>query len=149
MPISTPAPPLPPGTPEEIEQQFYQALRRADIEALMALWSDDDDIICVHPGGARVIGPAAVRSSFEVIFANGAIDVQPQRVRRLQSHSCAVHSVLERVQVSAAQGGESGWVVATNVYVHSPLGWRIVAHHASPGLVREPVDGLEHAALLH
>ena len=32
---------------------------------LMALWSDDDEIACVHPGGPRVIGHAAIRASFE------------------------------------------------------------------------------------
>ena len=39
------------GSPDEVEAQFYEALQRGDIEQLMALWADDDEIVCVHPGG--------------------------------------------------------------------------------------------------
>jgi hypothetical protein len=44
-------PPIAPSSPDDIEQQFYEALQHGDIEALMAAWADDDDILCVHPGG--------------------------------------------------------------------------------------------------
>ena len=40
--------------PDEVEAQFYEALQQADLDKLMALWSDDDEIACVHPGGLRV-----------------------------------------------------------------------------------------------
>ncbi|NBU89623.1 MAG: DUF4440 domain-containing protein, partial [Betaproteobacteria bacterium] len=51
------------SSPEDIEQQFYEALQQGDIERLMAVWADDDEIVCVHPGGPRVIGHAAIRAS--------------------------------------------------------------------------------------
>ena len=60
------------ATPDDVEAQFYEALQQADLDKLMAVWSDDDDIACVHPGGPRVQGHAAIRASFEAIFANGA-----------------------------------------------------------------------------
>ncbi|MFZ2650013.1 MAG: nuclear transport factor 2 family protein [Burkholderiaceae bacterium] len=137
------------GCAAEVEQQFYAALRRADLEALMALWADDDDVVCVHPGGTRVIGPAAVRASFEALFASGAIDIHPEKLRCLEAPAFAVHSVVERVQVRGAPGQTAGWVIATNAYVETPLGWRIVAHHASPGVRSEPQDGADPAAVLH
>ena len=84
------------GSSDETESAFYEALQRGDIELLMSCWADDDEIVCVHPGGPRVVGPAAIRAAFEAIFANGAVAVRPQKVRRLQSLNCAVHSVLER-----------------------------------------------------
>lgn len=143
------APPTPPASPDEIEQQFYEALQRGDIEQLMAAWSDDDDIVCVHPGGPRVVGPGAIRTTFEQIFANGAIDAHPEKVRRLQTHSCAVHSVLERVAVMTDEGPQSAWVVATNVYVKTALGWRLAAHHASPGTPSEVQEIVEAASTLH
>ena len=83
------------ASPDDIEHQFYDALQRGDIERLMAVWSDDDDITCVHPGGPRVNGAAAIRSAFEAMFSNGAIDAHPEKVRRIQNGSSAVHSVLE------------------------------------------------------
>ncbi len=143
------APPAPPSTPDDIEQQFYEALQRADLEQLMAAWADDDDIVCVHPGGPRVVGPGAVRAAFDAIFANGAIDVHPERVRRLHTHACAVHSVLEQVRLMTDEGLRSAWVVATNVYVKTPQGWRLVAHHASPGSPREVDDIVEAGSTLH
>jgi ketosteroid isomerase-like protein len=143
------APPAPPASPDDIEHQFYEALQRADVDALMAVWADDDDIVCVHPGGPRVVGPGAIRAAFDTIFSNGAIAVQAEKVRRLHSHTCAVHSVLERVQVMTAEGPQSAWVLATNVYVKAAQGWRMVAHHASPGSQHEVPDIAEAAATLH
>jgi len=142
-------PPPPPSTPDEIEQQLYEALQRADIEALMAVWSDDDEIVCVHPGGPRMVGAAAIRASFEALFANGAIDVRPEKVRRLQALNCAVHSVQERVNVPTEQGPKAAWVMATNVYVKSSRGWALAAHHASPGSPREAQDVADAGSTLH
>ncbi|MEQ1684425.1 MAG: nuclear transport factor 2 family protein [Burkholderiaceae bacterium] len=142
-----PMPPL--ASPDEIEQQFYEALQRGDIERLMAVWSDDEDISCVHPGGPRVVGAGAIRAAFDAMFANGTIDARPEKVRRLQTHSCAVHSVLEQVRVMTEEGPQSAWVIATNVYVKGAQGWRLVAHHASPGSPREVQEIVEAASVLH
>ncbi len=140
---------LPLASPDEIEQRFYEALQRGDIERLMATWSDDEEISCVHPGGPRVVGALAIRSAFESIFANGAVNAQPESVRRLHTHSCAVHSVLEHIRIMTTEGPQSAWVVATNVYVLGAHGWRLVSHHASPGSPREAQEIAESAAVLH
>ena len=147
MARNKPMPPL--VSPDEIEQQFYEALQRGDIERLMAVWSDDEDISCVHPGGPRVVGAGAIRAAFDAMFANGTIDARPEKVRRLQTHSCAVHSVLEQVRVMTEEGPQSAWVIATNVYVKAAQGWRLVAHHASPGSSREVQEIVESASVLH
>jgi ketosteroid isomerase-like protein len=65
------------ASPEDAEAQFYDALRDGDLERVMAVWADDDDVVCVHPGGTRLVGPQAVRAAFESIFANGHIAVHP------------------------------------------------------------------------
>ena len=137
------------NNPDDIEAQFYEALQRGDIERLMAVWSDDDEVACVHPGGGRVIGVAAIRASFEAIFGNGAVNARPEKIRRVLSHSSAVHSVLERVEIMGANGPQSAWVIATNVYLKGALGWRMVAHHASPGTPQEVQELLEAASTLH
>lgn len=122
---------------EDVEAQFYDALQRADLELLMSIWSDDDDVACVHPGGPRIVGHGAVRASFDAIFANGAIPVRPQQVRRIETAGCAVHHVLERVDIVTAEGAQTAWVLASNVYLKTAQGWRLVLHHASPGSPRE------------
>ena len=42
----------------------------------MAVWSDDEEVACVHPGGPRVVGSVAVRAAFEAVFVNGPVHVQ-------------------------------------------------------------------------
>ena len=120
-----------------------------DIERLMAVWSDDEEISCVHPGGPRVVGAGAIRAAFESIFANGAVNAHPEKVRRLQTLSCSVHSVLEHIRLMTPEGLQSAWVVATNVYLKTAQGWRLVSHHASPGSPREVQELVEAASTLH
>jgi uncharacterized protein (TIGR02246 family) len=122
------------GSADEVEAQFYEALQKADIEALMALWADDDEVVCVQPGGPRVIGAAAIRASFEAIFANGGIPVQPEQVHRLQQLGCALHHLAERITLNTDQGPQVAWVLTTNFYLKTAQGWRIASHHASPGM---------------
>jgi uncharacterized protein (TIGR02246 family) len=144
-----PRTPVPLASPDEIEQEFYEALQSGDVERLMAVWSDDDDIVCVHPGGPRVVGPGAIRAAFDSIFSNGVVDARPEKVRRLNTHASAVHSVLEHVRMMTEEGPREGWVVATNVYLKTAQGWRMVAHHASPGAPGEVQEMIESASVLH
>jgi len=137
------------ATPQDIEAQFYEAMQRGDIEALMGVWSDDEDIVCVHPGGPRIIGAAAIRATFDSIFANGPITVHPEKLRAVNTGHCAVHNVMERVDISTDEGPNTAWVIATNVYHKTPQGWRMVAHHASPGQPQEPGGATERPAVLH
>ena len=148
--MARPKPPAPTtASADDIEIALYEAMRRGDLDGLMALWSDDDEICCIHPGGKRLVGASAIRASFEAIFGNGAIDAEPHRVRRVESHSSAVHSVLERIRVMTPAGEKFAWVVATNVYLKSSQGWRLVAHHASPGTPVAAQESPEAASTLH
>ena len=137
------------ASPDDVEAQFYEALREADIGKLMAVWSDDDDIVCVHPGGPRTIGAQAIRRSFEAIFERGGIPVRPEQVRRTLALDAAVHSVVETVAIRSTEGAQRAHVVATNVYLKTALGWRMVAHHASPGSASEPPEPADAPTTLH
>jgi ketosteroid isomerase-like protein len=139
------------SSPEDTEAQFYEALQQADLSRLMAVWSDEEEVSCVHPGGPRVVGLGAIRAAFEVVFAQGAISVHPERVRRVQTNETAIHQVLERVVVegSGGSGQQSAWVIATNVYLKTAMGWRMVVHHASPGTAHDIQEVIEEPATLH
>lgn len=129
-------------TPDEVETAFYDALQQGRIDALMALWADDEEIVCIHPGGTRLIGAVAIRHAFEAMFANGGISLKPQRQQRLQHSDFAVHHLLEAVDVLTSQGPQTAWVLATNVYVKTARGWRLAAHHASPGTAEAPAEAM-------
>ncbi|RFO94791.1 DUF4440 domain-containing protein [Rhodoferax lacus] len=122
------------GTPDDVEAAFYEGLRSGDLDKLMACWADEDDIACIHPGGTRLLGMAAIRAAFEAMFANGgAVPVTAEHIRRVDSMASAVHHVLERVDVLTSEGAVQAYVLATNVYHKTAQGWRLVVHHASPG----------------
>jgi len=128
------------GTADDVEATFYESLQRGDIDALMACWADEDEVFCVHPGGPRLVGATAIRAAFEQMFGNGAIHATPARVRKVEALGSSVHNVLERIEVLTAEGPRHAFVLATNVYHKTAQGWRMVAHHASPGMVDAPDD---------
>ena len=130
---------------------FNAACNRHDIDALMALMTDDClfDSTRPPPDGETFVGQAAVRAAFEAMFSSRAIDVQPENVRRVHSLGMAVHSVVEKVHIKTAEGLHLGYVMATNVYLKTGLGWRMVTHHASPGTPGEPPELVETPSVLH
>jgi len=137
------------GSADEIEASFYEALQAGDIEKLMACWADEDEIVCVHPGGPRLLGLGAIRSAFDAIFSNGSIRVQPQAVHKIESLASVVHNVRERIEVLTEDGPVQAFVIATNVYHRTAQGWRMVAHHASPGAQAEAQDHNEASPVFH
>ena len=138
------------STPDALEATFYEALQTGDIDRLMACWADEDDIICIHPGGPRIVGAGAIRAAFDAMFSNGGtIQAKPEHIRRTDSMASAVHSVLEKVEVLTDEGPVQAYVLATNVYHKTPQGWRMVVHHASPGTQGEALEVNQPPQVLH
>ena len=119
------------ATADDVEHAFYDAIARADLESLMALWADDDEISCVHPGAPRLQGHAAIRESWEMIFERGPVHIRPRHLHVNQNISSAVHSLIEEVKTPDDPDWQQAHIVATNVYLKTPQGWRMVVHHAS------------------
>jgi len=122
-------------TAQDAESAFYEALERGDLEAMMAVWAEDEEIVCVHPAGQRLTGHDEIRKSWAQIFSG------PQRVRvtvsqqvHIAAMMIAVHSVQENFALEGAgqRDVQPAPVVATNVYLRTGAGWRMIVHHASP-----------------
>ena len=137
------------GSADDVEMAFYEAMQNGDIERLMACWSDEEDIVCVHPGGPRVLGALAIRATFESMFTNGTIQAHPKRLRKVESLTSAVHSVIETIQILTPDGPREAFVTATNVYHRTAQGWRLVVHHASPGTESDAPEIEDAPQVLH
>jgi len=137
------------GSADDTEAAFYEALQNGDIDKLMACWADEDDVVCIHPGGLRVLGVAAVRSTFEAMFAQSSIRATPLQVRKVESLGSAMHNVVESIDVMTADGPRQAFAIATNVYHKTAQGWRMVAHHASPGTGLEMQESSGAPQVLH
>ncbi|MGH1358849.1 MAG: YybH family protein [Burkholderiaceae bacterium] len=133
---------------EAAEEAFYEALRQADLDALMSIWADDDDIVCIHPNGPRLIGQQEVRESWHSILGNGSIEVRAIQQHCTRSSRLAVHNLIEEVTVSGARGSQIMLCYATNIYVRDLHGWRLACHHASPASDDEAVE-ITHNGVLH
>jgi uncharacterized protein (TIGR02246 family) len=123
-------------TAQDAENAFYEALERGDLEAMMAVWAEDEEIICVHPTGPRLSGPDQVRESWAKIFSGGSgprVHITQQVA--VTGMMIAVHSVHENFTVEGDARAQVP-VVATNVYLRTAAGWRMIVHHASPAPVQ-------------
>ena len=118
-------------SPQDAALAFYQAFEAKDIDAMMTAWADDEEIVSVHPGGARHVGYDAVRGAFEQLFAgDGKLAFRLDQVVMMETVGLAVQSAIEHIYL--ADGNPRGAAIATNVFMRTPSGWRMVLHHASP-----------------
>jgi uncharacterized protein (TIGR02246 family) len=119
-------------TAQDAENAFYEALERCDLEGMMAVWAEDEDIICVHPAGPRLTGQDQIRESWSRMFAGGpGPRVQISDQVAITGMMLAVHSVHENFTVPGDARPRPP-VLATNVYLRTAAGWRMIVHHASP-----------------
>ena len=118
-------------TAQDAETAFYEALERADLEGMMNVWAEDEEIVCIHPAGPRLVGYAAVREAWRRIFDGGSrLQVRLSHQTAVQGALVTLHTVIEHIAVRNDESARAP-VVATNVYMRGALGWRMVLHHAS------------------
>lgn len=120
------------ASPQDVEAAFYDALERADIDAMTSVWADDEEVVCVHPGGPRLAGFARVIAAWRRLFESGPnLKVRLSNQVAVQGLLIAVHSVHEHITV-AGDDTLRAPIIATNVYLRGATGWHMLAHHASP-----------------
>lgn len=115
---------------DETQKAFYDAVSRSDIEAVMALWADDEEIVCIHPGSSRLVGHATIRASFESMFERGAVQIRPVQVHVSRTMMTEVHNIIEEIQRTSEQAPDIH-ILCTNIYIKTARGWQMTLHHAS------------------
>jgi ketosteroid isomerase-like protein len=127
-------------SPQDAALAFYQAFEAKDIDAMMATWADDEEIVCVHPGGPRLVGYEAVRAAWERIFAaEGRIAFRLTEPVLMETVGLAMHSALEEIHAGEGASAQAT-AIATNVFMRTPSGWRMVCHHASAAPPMAPTE---------
>lgn len=116
----------------ETQSAFYKAIERADLAQMMAVWAEEEDVVCIHPGGSRHLGIDQVRESWRQIFAHGPeLKFKLVAERSVPGRMLSVHSVVERITRTRGAFAAT-FVIATNIFVLSRQGWQMLVHHASP-----------------
>jgi ketosteroid isomerase-like protein len=120
------------SSPEAAEEAFYRAIQNNDLDTMMAVWAEDENISCVHPGSQRLDGRAAVRQSWEQIFAHSpGMEFRITDLSHYYDQGLAVHVLHEHIRLGHDSHNQPP-VIATNIYRLTDHGWRMVLHHASP-----------------
>lgn len=119
-------------TPEAAEAAFYAAFEARDLDAMMAVWADDDSIACIHPLAAPLDGRAAVAAGWRSMFeAAGQFRIQIEIAHEIREASQVLHIVREHLIIGQETESRPP-ILATNLYRKEGEGWNLVLHHASP-----------------
>jgi ketosteroid isomerase-like protein len=118
------------ASPDDLEQAFYQALGRGDADQLIQLWAEDEETLCVHPTGVRLLGLTPIRDSWQGIFANNRLRVDATAVASWQGSVLAIRHLTEVLYVGD-DPNPHGPLHVTHVYARGAHGWRMVSRHAS------------------
>ena len=119
-------------SPQDAAIAFYQAFEGKDVDAMMATWAEDEDIVCVHPGGTRMVGYDAVRAGWEQLFSSDTrLSFRLDQIVVIETVGLAMQSAVEHITLGN-DGSPRGAAICTNVFLRTPSGWRMVMHHASP-----------------
>ncbi len=128
-------------TPQDAENAFYEAICRADLEAFMNVWAEDEEILCILPSGPRIAGYANVYEAWRRIFDNGRrFTITVSNRVTLPGMLVTVHSVHESITMTSGKEGQTAPILATNIFIRGAVGWRLLVHHASPTLVDSEDD---------
>ena len=120
------------NTPEEAESAFYHSFESSDPTAMMKVWDQADDIVCIHPFGTRLEGVAAVREAWSnLLKGKQRLIFRVETSWTYATGDLVVHAVLEHIRIHGDDTDHMP-IIATNAYRRTSDGWRMVLHHASP-----------------
>ena len=125
---------------EAANAAMYEAFESADVDRMSRVWDDLDPaaVVCVHPGWPMLRGRDHVLRSWSAVMAGtDYIQFFLTDVQVSVLGDTAVVTCTENVLTEVTESGQSGnQVVATNVLLRRPDGWRVQVHHGSPVLGR-------------
>lgn len=116
----------------QVENSFYEAFRKRDLELMEVVWDTSDDVMCIHPGSQRIYSFDLIIASWQQIFsALQATNIEITEPVYKLAETVAIHYVKENLSI----GNKTiGLVYATNIYRQTANGWKMIAHHATPAL---------------
>ena len=118
------------------EKTFYAAFSATDLALMGELWLTGPQPTCIHPGGDLLQGYPAIMESWRTILGNGEAPMARFRVlERLTTPDLTIHIVEERIGRGGGGEDELTRILATNAYILTDDGWRMIMHHATLPLI--------------
>jgi len=123
---------------ETIPQLFYQAVEQvmhANITAMLALWSEQDDVTYVDPQGHHYQGHDDIVAYWQrAVQLNsqrpGSVSATAELIMMHKSESMICTVMAEHIQVRQHDQIHRQKAVSTNIYRHVEQQWRMIHRHS-------------------
>ena len=100
---------------------FYEALTSGDFGLMQKVWSNTDDVTCIHPGWGSILGRQSVMRSWETILQSPP-QIACTEPRGFVSGDSAYVIAYENL-------GDSR-LIATNLFRLEDDAWKMIHHQA-------------------
>ena len=114
---------------------FYATFAVGDVVGMDSLWSQSAPVSCIHPGGGILVGRDHVMDNWRAILESHNTD-------GIACADATAHVAGDMAWVTCFEviedgnGGSSGFLAATNVFVREGRTWKMVHHQAGPTTAR-------------
>lgn len=120
------------STPQDAEDAFYDAIEDNNHTAMMKVWADTADAICLLPMHPVSVGIASIRESWlNIMKSNVQTEVYIKHLHWTAQQQWAIHLVEETICVGPNKEKQPP-IYGTNVYRKEADGWRLLTHINAP-----------------
>ena len=117
----------------EMNQSFYDAFNKNDIELMIGIWLNDSTSQCIHPGWDVLTGFKNIMTSWQKIFAAAQdLEIKLSNINVTTSENLAWVTCQENLFSIVSSGVQLSKVHSTNLFKKQNGEWKMVLHHASP-----------------
>ena len=123
-----------------VNENFYQAFNRGDLDLMKSVWAQNDSVVCIHPGWEVLRGFDVIIQSWEKIFVGSEnLEIKLSEIKVSGDGGMVWVSCQENLFAMSMSGVQVSKVHATNLFEKVRDQWKMVLHHASsvPQLVRQ------------
>lgn len=110
--------------------EFYEAFSSQDVEKMERVWSDGDNVRCVHPGLPAITGKGPIMNSWKQLFNGKSFPIGATRV---QIEICGKMAFVSCIEKNPE--GKGAELEVLNAYRREDGEWRMTLHMASPIIV--------------
>ena len=110
-------------------QAFYDAHERRDLTAMSAVWEHSERASCIHPGWPILRTWPLIEESWRRIFAGAGRNQFIVTNEQIQIVGDVAWITLDE---NLVDGGMTGTIAATNMFVRVGPDWKMILHHGSP-----------------
>jgi ketosteroid isomerase-like protein len=113
----------------DANRAFYDAHESRDLDAMRVVWDHGDGTVCIHPGWPILRGWALIEESWRRIFQGAG---RNQFILTNEAVATIGDTAWITLDENLVDRFATGTVAATNVFVRTDDGWKLVLHHGSP-----------------